>query len=191
MGNKKIVIGLAMVLALVLAACSSSPKEPPPEAVMFDNLEISALQARGANTGKENDAFFFSGAKTTLESGTYEILLSRQRAVDLRPYGYFEFEIMADNIDLLDDCDGFFPRLRTGEVYTQFNGTSGLRAALASAEEGQWVKVTVSIAPSNAHERGEEIKTVLPRVDSLLLRFICNDMEPIKGKIYIRNFQFN
>ena len=196
MGNRKIfVIALAIVTVLALGACSSSPaaKAPPATSLDFNNLEISALQARGATTGPaDGGAFFFSGAKTTLESGTYEILLSRNRAVDVRPYEYLEFEISTDNMDLLDDTDGFFPRLRTGETYTQFNGTAGLRAALANVStEGEWAKVTVSIAASNAHERGEEIRGVLPRVDSILLRFICNSMDSIDGKIFVRNFQFN
>ena len=193
MENKnRFVFVLAIIISLVVAACASTPQGPPPEALVFDNAEISVLQARGSSSGIEDGAFFFSGAKTTLESGTYEILLSRPRALDARQYEFLVFEISADNVDLLDDFIGFFPRLRTGENYTQFNGSSALLNAVSTiSEPGEWATVSVSIAASNAHERGEDFRMVMPRVDSLLLRFICNDMEPVEGKIFLRNFKFN
>jgi hypothetical protein len=98
---------------------------------------------------------------------------------------------MTDNLDLFDDFIGFFPRLRTGEEYTQFNGSSALINAVSAVDENEWARVTVSILQSNAHAREENYRMVMPRVDSLLFRFILNDMEPIDGKIFIRNIQFN
>jgi len=186
------IITMLMIIALVMTACSSAPKAPPAEVLAFDNVDISVMQARGAVSGIEDGVLYFSNAKTTLESGTYEILITRQRSVDARPYQYLEFDIMADNLDLLDDFVGFFPRLRTGETYTQFNGSAGLNRAIANVPGvNEWVTVTVSIASSNAHERAEDFRVVMPRVDSLLLRFICNDMDRINGKIFLRNFRFN
>ena len=196
MENRKNFGGLSIIsiilITLVMTACTSAPKAPPAEVLIFDNLEISVIQARGAVSGVENGVLYFSNAKTTLESGTYEILITRPRSVDARPYQYFEFDIMADNLDLLDDFVGFFPRLRTGETYTQFNGSAGLNRAIANVSGvNEWVTVTVSIASSNTHERAEDFRVVMPRVDSLLLRFICNDMDRINGKVFLRNFRFN
>jgi len=192
-GMLGILIVALLIAMAALAACGSSAAaaKEPAGPLTFDNFEISALQARGADTGIADGAAYFSHAKTTLESGTYEILLSRQRALDVRPYEYLEFEIMTDNLDLFDDIGGFFPRLRTGETYVQFNNSKALQSALAAAQPNEWVKVTAQITSVTFHEHGEEYRTVVPRVDSLLLRFICADMENYDGKIYLRNFIFN
>jgi hypothetical protein len=186
------IIALTVIITLVMAACGTAPRTPPAEVLEFDNIEISVLQARGSSSGTTDGVHFFSNAKTTLESGTYEILLTRPRSVDARSYEFLVFEISADNLDLLDDFIGFFPRLRTGETYTQFNGSSALTNAVSTiSAEGEWATVSVSIALSNAHAFGEDYRVVMPRVDSLLLRFICNDMEPVNGRIFLRNFRFN
>ena len=202
MENKKRLVGivvLTIIVALITAGCGSAPsagggggEAAASGPAVFDNLEISALQARNAECGKDGDVYFFSGAKTSLESGTYEILLARSRAVSARGYQYLEFEIKADNMDLLEDIDGFFPRIRTGETYTQFNGSRALKGAIAEASGAEnWIQVSVPIGADNTHELGDNLRTVLPRIDSLLFRFICMDMEPVSGKIYLRNFRFN
>jgi len=203
MEKRKLLVGIAIIaLALAMAACGTTQAgggggggggAGPAEFLEFGtSAEISALQARGAECGMENGAYWFSGAKTALESGTYEILFIRQgRGLDARPYEYLEFEMSTDNLELFDEFVGFFPRLRTGETYTQFNGSAALlTAASAVSAPNEWVKVAVSIDSSNAHERGEEIRVVLPRIDSLLFRFICDGTDSIPGKIFIRNIGF-
>ena len=201
MKNRRLfVTALIAVIAFVMAACSSAPSAAPTDPLVFDNAELVAVQARNADFGNANDApgggsaFYFSNAKTTLESGTYEIIISRQRSLDARHYQYLEFDITADNLDLLDDVIGFFPRLRTGETYVQFNGSAPMNAAISSITgESEWVTVVIPMSDASGmvlHELGENYRMVLPRIESIMLRFILNDMEPVPGRIYLRNFVF-
>ena len=203
---KKSYFGTVIVMAVaivLLAACGSTGPSAPREAQLpFDNAVLSMVYSVPPNAqygtvqdapGGGGFAYFISGAKTTIESGTYELLFSRDRPatpVDVRPYDFIVFEMMTDNLDLFADMGGHFPRVNNGDIYVQFNGTSQMQEALANAEVLQWVTIRTPIAATNVHENADEYRAVTPRVNGIRLRFILQDMYPIDGRIYIRNIRF-
>lgn len=199
MKNKRFfgVLALLAAGALIMAACGSAPAAAPSGPLAFDGADIEAIQTiRGADFGVTEgpgggQAFFITSAKTALESGTYELLFIRPRPVNVTPYSYIVFEMAADNLDLLDDIGGFFPRLRLGTTYVQFNATAAFRTAVASVSEpGQWFEVSAPIQNENIHENGENFKSMKARAEIVMFRFICKDMENIDGKIFFRNIHF-
>lgn len=193
---------LAAAAVLFAAGCATGGRAPAGEVQLFDNAQISMVYTVAtARYGTVTDApggggfaFYFSDAKTMVESGTYEVLLSRARPspnLDVRGNRYLEFEIMTSNLELFDDMVGFFPRLRNNDIYVQFQGTYPLLDAIAGATEvHQWVSVSVPVIAETIHARHDEFRTVMPRVNGILFRFILQDQEPIDGRIYIRNVQF-
>ena len=192
------IVLIAAAAVCVLTACGSSPQQQGeverPLDLNFTSIALrhqasqTAVADRVADAPGGGEAFFISDAKTRLETGTYEIFFSMSRPIDIRAYDYIVFDMMVDNIDLLYNIQGFFPRLfARGETWVQFGNSQAFHAGAANAAEGEWFTVRAPIQTAQANV--DNFRAVKSNFLAVLIRLICDDMDPIDGNIYFRNFQ--
>ena len=187
-----------VVAVCMLMACGSSPQQQGeverPLDLNFTSIALrhqasqEAVADRVADAPGGGEAFFVSDAKTRLETGTYEILFSLDRPVDIRAYDYLVFDMMVDNIDLLYNIQGFFPRLfARGETWVQFGNSQAFHRGANEAAEGEWFTIRAPIQTAQANV--DNFRPVKNNFLAVLIRLICDDMDPIDGRMYFRNFQ--
>ena len=195
-------IAIIATAAVCLAACASSPAGAG-GTVLFEGAipTVSGPPLVPPSIGITQDppggggpAYFWSDAKTPLETGTVEIKFSRSRFVSIRGLDYLAFELMVDNIALLNDVTGFFPRLYFGtgdRDFVQFRNTPEIRDILAAGQEaGQWFTVRVPVTEVTIHAFEQNYSASKNSLCAVMFRFICITKDEIPGTWYVRNIRF-
>ena len=191
-------IAVTAACLLMAAACGSSPQETgpmDPMPITIANFSLRNPVNRAAVAERTTDAdggeaFFISDAKSNLDAGAYRVVFTLDRPVNIRAYRYLVFEMMADNIELLYNIQGFFPRFftRGEETWVQFGCSEAYHAGVSGAAEGEWFTINAAIQVPMAG--ADNLRVVFGNMLSFEWFIMTDDMIPIDGRIYFRNIRF-
>jgi len=175
-----------------------------------DPLENSGktLQSGQVNPpGGGGNAYFMQNAKAPTDGiagkGRYEVYFNLSDFVDMTPYRFLTYEIMADNWFILNDIDEHYPRFRSAvedvhDIFIQYNSGNAYRdvveKVLDGAPENTWGRVVVPIDSSAPiHETGPlaSYSAVMSEANVIALRYITKASGGIEGRIYFRNLQLH
>ena len=170
-----------------------------PLVIDFNHITLLAAAGDSPQQGREpeppgggGEAFFISDGKTEIENGTYEIQFALDNSIDISPANYFTFDMMVDDIELLDDISGglflwFSSSVDT--IWVGFGASEAFNADKTGATQGSWFTVKAPIQAANANITPENMDVVKGDLLAVRLRFICGTKDPIAGTIYFRNFR--
>ena len=197
-------IAVITIAVICITACTSSP-ERAAGVVVFEGATPSvagppiAPPTAGITQeppGGGPAAYFFSNAKSAQgSSGHVELKLSRTRFINIARQDHLVFDFMVDNIELIDDIRGFYPRLFFGpgnREFTQFRATPEFQDILAAEQpqEGQWFTVRVPVGEVNIHDLAQNYSASKSSMCGLMIIFTTRSMDVVPGTWYVRNIRF-
>jgi len=147
------------------------------------------------------EAYFFSN-KVAGSNEFWELLFTLGEGVDSSEYGYFVFDLMGDNFDVLDSIQSSYPRFWSGTTTIVF--LHHIRALVidriggaANYSPPEWLEVAVPIARSNLNESSNNYDRVMQNITSFRINlghrgvaFYDSEQDPAnRSKMYMRNFR--
>jgi hypothetical protein len=167
---------------------------PPPMHVFARGFEPAVLLREGEHDGafvtRVNREDGFAYRVSTHTGQNLGLLVRSSWPVDVTPFNYIVFEILAPNPAMLSGIYTLRTRLHTHEAegrWLDFNGDNRT-APIRNAAANQWVTVAVPIGGAPYEQSGD---WDLSRLTTVHLRLIRASLPTaIEGDIYFRNIRF-